>query len=101
MPSRARVGSLGSFLWSVVHFTQASGICSVRLYFGRRWYSLKSLLVSTEQRSSSEASHAAFSTGVKLEDAEVRSVASNQSEMEFSSLHDVVSDKSLPSQSLL
>lgn len=27
--------------------------------------------------------------GVKLEDAEVRSVASNQSEMEFSSLHDV------------
>uniref|UniRef100_A0A8D0L8T2 Cell cycle and apoptosis regulator 2 n=1 Tax=Sphenodon punctatus TaxID=8508 RepID=A0A8D0L8T2_SPHPU len=27
--------------------------------------------------------------GVKLEDAEVRSIASNQSEMEFSSLHDV------------
>ncbi|XP_061449393.1 cell cycle and apoptosis regulator protein 2 isoform X2 [Rhineura floridana] len=30
--------------------------------------------------------------GVKLEDAEVRSVASNQSEMEFSSLHDVPRD---------
>lgn len=32
-----------------------------------------------------------YITGVKLEDAEVRSVASNQSETEFSSLHDVVS----------
>lgn len=29
--------------------------------------------------------------GVKLEDAEVRSIASNQSEMEFSALHDLVS----------
>lgn len=37
---------------------------------------------------------ATLPTGVKLEDAEVRSVASNQSEMEFSSLHDVVSDRS-------